>query len=751
MLLLANISILAERLSSQPCVPCKALHKHPFVVDNVDHISDVFSAIYTLMVKTLSSEGASVSLEKEETSLCETFQSDESENEETSPLAIAGTSVGSDMFVLGSLLRLLAANLCALCQSSNPESISAIAGMSIFDIRDVLLRLATGQISLKESSSTQSIQTHSQAENARRSTGNKIEERAIQREARRCLLLGMRLFYPAKAKQIQLLLELLERIKQEENFVENNLHTSSTKLLFTEFLEVARSDCNLDEVLFPPLESEKEQVKSKEETDLGTEHAEAENREKRTGSEDAEKRQNEKIISDLIDYSILQLLAEEHNSPVYGNMHSLGMPEAKEREKENESNSTVTQAILNLVIVVQRDLLSLLFSSHSDDSAYSSTVFSTSTPSANNLSPADVSRISRYTALIIDKSIECLRKLVPADLLNFKSDKPHMWIFIKKMETLRKSIIGAVLLPLATSLCQFGNRLEFVDLLPKFLEIIKQIDKVNVFIMASEQILLEIEEQEREEERKREKQRELEKEREREAERERVELASLKGRRNKDRKARSSRHNNIAPSTTVPNVSSRPLVKKEEKKPYDRFAWFFDLENTLGVLCGMLSAALVTGGSLSSKEKSLLSYLESELLSAGLEETEMTEKMDIERGGTLYGQLISEEKDTQVECLPNWINSYGPKLPIPVQAVATVNKAIRSIFAALVKHNALESDMLEFANNLRKDFQRKQHDGECEKMETEEERTPPSPSAALQSGSNRFHLIISTIILSLVV
>jgi hypothetical protein len=311
-------------------------------------------------------------------------------------------------------------------------------------------------------------------------------------------------------------------------------------------------------------------------------------------------------------------------------------------------------------------------------------------------------------------------------------------------------LFGVILPPLLTSLYHFADRPEFVDALPALLDLLWELDEMNKFFVGSKAAFKNLHLAKEADKRRR----------RQEAAQLAAAAAAAEASRTpsyKDRKA-ARRKKTQSPAVGSPAVlraeeplsGSSPAVPEEEVEAAEvryPFDWLLELEKTLGTLCGTLASTMVAGTPYTSKEKPYLSHLRSSgLFSAGLEDTEeealvgrSSEGMEVEveaeklQTGDFFGRLMrADDADDELGPLVKWISSAGPRLPIPAQAEQVVASAVRGTFAAIAKHAGLESQLVEWAAQLRAAAQKRMELEEAAK-EGEDAPLPPSPPSSLQS------------------
>lgn len=151
--------------------------------------------------------------------------------------------------------------MTSLKQMLGPEEAAQSFGLVLLDIRDVLLELALGE-SQPERQTNPATAPASLAQEKR--TADKTLDRVIQADARRCLLVGLPVFYPVREKQSAFLHELLATLEREgktpsaESHQETSIPVSAARLLLDELLEQLSQEQALDlaDMLFVPLDDE---------------------------------------------------------------------------------------------------------------------------------------------------------------------------------------------------------------------------------------------------------------------------------------------------------------------------------------------------------------------------------------------------------------------------------------------------------------------------------------------------------------
>lgn len=125
----------------------------------------------------------------------------------------------------------------------------------MLDIRDLLVRLALGKVNDATFSTTTTAITATTPTSSS-SPADKAQERIIQADARRCLLIAFSIFYATREKQAKFLHELLASLQHEEALQKQPGEHSPTELLLSAVLEKLSQEFGISDLLFAPLADE---------------------------------------------------------------------------------------------------------------------------------------------------------------------------------------------------------------------------------------------------------------------------------------------------------------------------------------------------------------------------------------------------------------------------------------------------------------------------------------------------------------
>jgi len=592
MILLANIHILSDRVC--PVRRNQQGTKQPFAVERIGQSQELISTIFSIMDQLFCSVSP----------------------DNSSGLCLKARDISQTIFVLKSILRITATNLHHLSGyiDKEGEDVASACGMIIFDLKDLLLRLATEELSfvLLGGDEGEVMSLESQEDNGK----------IIREEARRCICLGVGIFYPTTQKKIQFLMELLSK---EESLCRPQLKSEEVddkslpgvKLLFKDVLEIFSKDCELAEKLFSRIWNEKMEEEDDEE-EMETEGKDKgkeilDQKEPTVEEQETERAETESFVKNLIDYSCQEILRIEE-----------GLKKEKGKEKETDDKIDeqekfgIINAMNDVLLSIQRNLLSYLTNANKTKLHIS----------ADEEKDKNILRLLRFTDLLVGKSSGFVKMFLSQSDLDSGLD-----VVQQKMDLLEKSIVGKVLPSLVLSLCNFCNNLEFGSTLSKFIAVIQEIDGIII---------------------------------------------------------------------TVGELYNKPVIGLQH------LAWFFDLEKSLGTLCGSISGTLTTGVGVSGKEKSYISLISSKLLSGGLSEVfaqfdggEEPDKMDVCKEDFFYSLVEGGSEETKP--LADWIDSSGPSLPFPEVTLKNIQSCVRSVVAVLVKHNAVIDEVKQFCCQLQAD------------------------------------------------
>ncbi|ELR24494.1 exocyst complex component 6, putative, partial [Acanthamoeba castellanii str. Neff] len=674
-----------------------------------------------------------------------------SEGDEDAAAAVTATLAGpstasAGSFVISSLLQVLAANVQHLIQVLSPEEASKSFGLVLLDIRDLVLRLALGRVLPQPTTTTTTTTTAPVSQTGEKRPGDKTHDRVVQADARRCLLVGLPIFYPTHDKQVQFLHELLAILQVEEEKTslategQTPHHTahshlpSPARLLLDDLLEKLSQELalGLGDMLFAPILSEVEATGAQRK-ERGAADAEPSSTAEAMDRAVVTSESSEKLVRDLIELAVGLMKKSSEDAKVRKTrmeqeVRSLLLD--TEGSPVGPTAAEEARTIYNVLLAVQRDLLSSIGFSPSIESS-----------GEEEEEPAiaesgEVKRLLRWTSLMIQKSIEMVGLVLPRSALREgeatikPDDQIRAHYFVVRLGALRDSLFGVVLPPLVTSLYHFADRPDFVDVLPALLQLLWELDEMNKFFVASKAAFKNLHLAQ-----------EADKQKRRQEAAAIAQLAAIEASRTpstKDRKAR----------------ASLPEAEDEVEAPVSYpFAWLLELEKTLGTVCGMLSSSLMAGTPETSQERPYLSHLRSDLFSAGLEDSEdealvdasATEGMDVDEGasktapqGDFFKRLMAvDESDDELGPLVKWISAAGPRLPIPAQAEKAVASAVRGTFAAVVKHANLEPQLVEWASQLRTAAQ-KRMDLDAKEGDSDDtrDRQAPRPLAQAKRGTH---------------
>ena len=269
-------------------------------------------------------------------------------------------------------------------QVLSPEEASKSFGLVLLDIRDLLLRLALGRV-LPQPTTTTTTTTTPDSQTGEKRPGDKTHDRVVQADARRCLLVGLPIFYPTHDKQVQFLHELLAILQVEEEKAplategQTPHHTahghlpSPARLLLDDLLEKLSQELalGLGDMLFAPILSEVEATGAQRK-ERGAGDAESSTTAEAMGRTVVTSESSEKLVRDLIELAVGLMKKSSEDAKVRKTrmeqeVRSLLLD--TEGSPVGPTAAEEARTIYNVLLAVQRDLLSSIGFSPSIESS----------------------------------------------------------------------------------------------------------------------------------------------------------------------------------------------------------------------------------------------------------------------------------------------------------------------------------------------------------------------------------------------
>ncbi len=269
-------------------------------------------------------------------------------------------------------------------QVLSPEEASKSFGLVLLDIRDLLLRLALGRV-LPQPTTTTTTTTTPDSQTGEKRPGDKTHDRVVQADARRCLLVGLPIFYPTHDKQVQFLHELLAILQVEEEKAplategQTPHHTahghlpSPARLLLDDLLEKLSQELalGLGDMLFAPILSEVEATGAQRK-ERGAGDAESSTTAETMGRAVVTSESSEKLVRDLIELAVGLMKKSSEDAKVRKTrmeqeVRSLLLD--TEGSPVGPTAAEEARTIYNVLLAVQRDLLSSIGFSPSIESS----------------------------------------------------------------------------------------------------------------------------------------------------------------------------------------------------------------------------------------------------------------------------------------------------------------------------------------------------------------------------------------------